>query len=188
MIKELMEKRNITKQELAKATNIPYSTICDLVTGKVTLPKTSAANLYKLAQFFNLSMESIIEPEVIVRKDFEWFKSSERHKLKEIGDFEYILEIVKNNFIARYWGSGWHLEALYLLGMLDYLCRINDLPLFPEYDNIRDSKMDTMIYPLDAVLLDKVYECSRDREKSTQLSIPEFIRHNIVEVEVRDIA
>ena len=188
MIKELMKKRNITKRELSKVTDIPYSTICDLVSGKVTLSKTSAINLFKLAQFFNLSMESMIESEVIVRNNFEWFKSNERHKLKEIGDFEYILKTVNSNLIHKYWRREWYLEALYLLGMLDYLCRVNDLPLFQEYDSIRDSKLDKIIYPIDVVLFDKIYNCSKEREKSVQLSIPEFIRHNIVEVEVRDIA
>ena len=188
MLKDMMKEKGLTKRQMSRTTGIPYTTICDLISGAVPLTKTSALNLFKIAKFFNVSMEALLEKEIPERKDFEWFKSNERHRLKEMGDFEYIIEAVKEDYIVKCWEKKWYLEALYLLGMLDYLCRINGIPVFKRYDSIRGSKMNHVVYPIDIILSDRLSKCSGDKKKSIELSIPEFIRHNIVEVEVRDIA
>lgn len=59
MLNELVKKNNISVYKLSNDTGIPYSTLCDLISGKTLIEKTSAHTLYHLAQYFKISMESL---------------------------------------------------------------------------------------------------------------------------------
>ena len=82
-----------------------------------------------------------------VRTSFETFKSNVCHRLKSLGDLEFIVEILKSNNIIILYNKNWQAEALYLLAMLDYLCRINDLPQCENYNTLRCLKLKEIIYP-----------------------------------------
>ena len=75
------------------------------------------------------------------------------------------------------------IESFYMLGMLDYLCRRNDLPQCEEYDEIRKYKLEKKVYPSDMLLSEKLL--NKDFSKETEKkAIPEFLEFNIVECEV----
>ena len=81
----------------------------------------------------------------------------------------------------------WMLEALYLLAMVDYLSRINDIPLCDDYETLRHYRFKRTIYPMSAWLH---YSLNKDTSRFKRFrkeSIPEFMRHNIVESEVRNV-
>lgn len=59
MIKKLLLDNQISAYKLSKDTGIPYSTISDLVTGKILIENTSSNTLYRLATYFNLSMDAL---------------------------------------------------------------------------------------------------------------------------------
>lgn len=59
-LKELISQNKISVYKLSKDTGIAYSTLCDLV-GEITpMENTSAGTLLRLAQYFNVSMESLL--------------------------------------------------------------------------------------------------------------------------------
>jgi hypothetical protein len=60
------------------------------------------------------------------RAEFETFKSAICHKVKDMGDMDFIIEILESEEIRRLFQKGWYPESLYLLAMADYLCREND--------------------------------------------------------------
>ena len=74
-----------------------------------------------------------------------------------------------------------------MLAMLDYLCRINDLPLCSNYDHIRRTSLKKIIYPRDIELAAKLDKSLDIKEQAIKESIPEFIRFNIVEKEIRNV-
>ena len=81
----------------------------------------------------------------------------------------------------------WYREALYLLAMVDYLSRINSLPICTNYNDIRGQKLSKPCFPTDVVLS---YEATGDesiKNEAVANAIPEFIRFNIVESEVRNV-
>lgn len=121
------------------------------------------------------------------RIDFEAFKSNVCHTLKELGDIEFINRTLKSNSIRQLYTMSWYPESLYLLAMLDYISRINSIPISDEYNDIRCFKLSEILYPADILIM---YELTKDEDDlidSFENAIPEFRRFNIVENEVRNV-
>ena len=121
------------------------------------------------------------------RPSFETFKSNICHHVKDMGDIDFLIEIIESDRIYEYLNKKWYPEALYLLGMVDYLCRENDLPPLEDYQELRSIKLSKTIYPVGILILCSVLNSEEPKEKSLQEAIPEFLRHNIVENEVRNV-
>ena len=80
------------------------------------------------------------------RCSFELFKSNVCHWLKEEGDIDFLIQVLESDLIRKYYNRKWYLESFYLLGMFDYICRINDAPICSEYDDLRRQRMQEIIY------------------------------------------
>jgi len=119
--------------------------------------------------------------------DFENFKSNVCHSLKHMGDLEFLLSILKSNEIQDYYNKNQLLECFYLLGMIDYLCRVNDLPFDSEYNYIRKYKLETPVFPSGVYVLCSVYGNDKPKDEFLKEAIPEFLRYNIVESGIRDV-
>lgn len=121
------------------------------------------------------------------RSDFEIYKSNVCHQVKDLGDLDFIIETLESNEIRILFDRKWYPESLYLLAMLDYLSRINELDLCIDYDDIRDCKLKNIIYPQGAWIS---YDLRKDTSRLEQClkdAIPEFMRFNIVESEIRNV-
>jgi hypothetical protein len=71
--------------------------------------------------------------------------------------------------------------------MLDYVSRLNDIPLCTEYDDLRRLKLKETVYPKSILAVYAVSSNEEIKEKAYNESIPEFVRFNIVENEVRNV-
>lgn len=187
MINDLMKNKNITKYRLAKNSGVPYTTITDICSGKAQIQKCSAETIYRIAKELGVSMESIIEPCLEPRIDFELFKSNTCHNLKEKGDIEFVIDLLENDPIRMYYRKKWYAECLYLLAMLDYISRLNDIPICTQYNDLRSMKLKEIIYPASVLIAARVAQNDSIMKQSIIESIPEFIRFNIVESEVRNV-
>ena len=187
MINELMESKNITKYRLAKNSGIPYTTINDICSGKAQIEKCSAETIYRISKELGVSMESIIEPCLETRVDFELFKSNTCHALKEKGDIKFVIEILEEDPIRKYYKKKWYPECLYLLAMLDYISRLNDIPMCTQYNDLRNMKLKEIIYPSSVLIAAHVTKNSSLMQEAVMAAIPEFIKFNIVESEVRNV-
>lgn len=188
VINAIMEKKSITKYRLAKNSEVPYTTISDICNGKTQLEKCSAETVYRIAKELDVPMEYLLEPYFEERCTFDLFKSNVCHRLKEIGDIAFIIEVLEKDDIRKYYDRKWHPESLYLLAMLDYLSRLNDVPLCTRYADLRACKLQKTIYPSSVLIAATVsLHKSRIKEEARRASIPEFIRFNIVESEVRNV-
>lgn len=184
----LAAENNITKYRLSQETNIPYSTISDICSGKTTLENCNAKTVYELSKFFGVSMEDLLYKNNDIRYDFEVFKSNIRHELKELGCKQFIVSALKSDKITEYMNRKWYPEALYLLAMLDYVSRINNVPVCTKYNKYRKAKLNDIIYPASVSAEAKVMKDDSLFDRCKANAIPEFLRFNIVESEVFDIA
>ena len=184
----LVAEKQISKYNLSKSTGIPYSTISDICNGKTTLENCNAKTVYELSKFFDVSMEDLLYKDSDVRYDFEAFKSNIRHQLKELGFKKFIVFVLKADKVTDYMNKKWYPEALYLLAMLDYVSRINNIPICKKYNSYRSAKLSEVVYPASVVAEAKVMNDESILKDSITNSIPEFIRFNIVESEVFDVA
>ena len=190
-INAMLDQQSMTKYRLAKESGIPHATISDICSGKAQIEKCSAETLYKIARVLNVSIEDLIrdrmeEPQEH-RSTFDVFKSNVCHRVKDVGDIEFIIEVLESNIIRKYYEKKWFAESLYLLAMVDYLSRLNELPLSVEYNDLRSKKLAKPLYPMSVVLADAVLHTTTHATRSYEAAIPEFLRFNIVESEIRNV-
>jgi len=119
--------------------------------------------------------------------NFELFKSNVCHRLKESGDTNFIIEILEKDEIRKYFAQQQYLESLYLLAMLDYLSRINHIPLCSDYDDLRKYCLADTVYPTGILAEALAVNDDSVKERAKAESIPEFIQFNIVENDVRNV-
>lgn len=187
MIHEAMAKRNITKYRLSKNSGVPYTTVNDICSGKAKLEKCSAETIYKICRELGISMEDLIEPCFVKRSSFELFKSNVCHRLKQLGDIDFVIEVLENDDISKYYQRKWYPECLYLLAMLDYISKSNQVPLCDKYDDLRKLKLQGPLLPAGILALASVTKNDSVMSMAMKEAIPEFMRFNIVESEVCDV-
>lgn len=121
------------------------------------------------------------------RSSFEIFKSNICHLVKDKGELSFIRDMLCSDEVSKLYERKWYAECLYLLAMIDYLSRKNDIPLYNGYDKLRTGKLDKVLYSSGIMAM---YSLSGDESiliKSFDESIPEFKRFNIVENEIENV-
>ena len=184
----LLENEPMSMYECSKRSGIPYSTLSDIIKGKTPIERVSSKHLRALADTLDYSMDTLYSiMHVPERTSFETFKSQVRHEVKLLGDIDFINETLRTDMIRLYWHWEWFYEAFYLLAMLDYLCRINKMETEKKYNDMREYKLPETVYPMDISLAAKINNNLDIRDAAIRESIPEFIKFNIVEKEIRDV-
>ncbi len=184
---EIIKSKNITKYRLSKESNVPYTTICDLCSGKTEISKASVETIYRLSKVLDVSMEMLVEPYIEHRVDFELFKSNTCHRVKNNGDVDFIIEVLEKQEIDELFKRQWYRECFYTLAMIDYLSNENDIPLCTQYNEIRKMKLKNILYPASVLTMAKVNKDEDIKKQALMDAIPEFINYNIVESQVRNV-
>lgn len=191
IVNDLLEKANMSRYRLSKESGVAMTTIMDICSGKAELDKCAAGTLYKIARVFGVTVDSILEnndaKEVDYRCSFETFKSNTCHHVKDLGDIDFIIETLETDEIRKLYNRSWYREALYLLAMIDYLSRMNRLPLCMNYNDIRSQKLEKPYFPASIMVSYAATGDESIKENALANAIPEFMRFNIVESEVRNV-
>lgn len=191
IVNDLLEKEKMSRYRLSKESGVPMTTITDICSGKADLDKCAAGTLYKIAKVLGVTVDTILEnnsaEKVDYRCSFETFKSNTCHHVKDLGDIDFIIETLESDEIRKLYERSWYRESLYLLAMVDYLSRINDLPLCTNYNDIRTKKLEKPHFPAGVVVSYAATGDEKIKEKALEDAIPEFARFNIVENEVRNV-
>lgn len=186
-INELLKQKNITKYQLSKISGVPFATISDICTGKAKIEKCTADTIYKLSKALGITMEDLLADRMEYRQSFDTFKSNVCHQVKDIGDMNFIIDTLESDKIRKLYRKKWYPESLYLLAMVDYLCRENDLPICAEYSDIRRVRLHEPVFPASIIVMSAASRSDKPKRESYANSIPEFKRFNIVENEVRNV-
>lgn len=189
MLNKLLNQKGLSKYSLWKISKVPQSTISDICSGKTDIKKCSAETIYRLAKALGVSMEELVAQSVerTARPSFEIFKSTICHQVKDMGDTQFLLNTLESNSVREYYEKGWYPEALYLLAMVDYISRLNEVPMCKNYNDIRTTRLKTPIYPADIITLCAILKSNSPKAECVKQAIPEFLRFNIIECEVRDV-
>ena len=187
MFRDLLNKKNITAYRLSKESGVPYVTISDLCCGKTKIEKCTAETVYRIAKVLGMTMEEMLEKRMYNRPSFDLFRSNVCHNVKRLGDLDFLIETLSGDEAEKYYERGWYPEALYLVAMVDYLSRVNDIPLCDKYDSLRDVRLQKPIFPSSLRVEAKVMQDNALLDDAVANAIPEFARFNIIESEVRDV-
>ena len=186
-LKDMLKLRNMSMYALSQLSHVPMTTINDLCSGRTRIERCSGETLYKIAGALKVPMEELLKDAMARRSSFDVFKSNVCHRVKDMGDIDFIIETLKSNDIRMYYERKWYPECFYLLAMVDYLCRENDLPLCSDYSDIRAMKLARPLLPMSVQISDAIMKNHQREEQSYRDAIPEFMRFNIVESEVRNV-
>jgi len=193
IINELLAEKNMTPYRLSKLSGVPYTTLKDIISEKTDLRKCSAETIYRLSLVLEITMEELITKESlksehhVYQQDYQVFTSNIQHRIKDIGDIDFIIETIESDRIREYFNMKRYYEALYLLAAVDYLCRVNDIPAYQNYNDIRKTKLKHPVYP-SSINARVVAEGNEEiRKNALSKAIPEFLKFNIVECEVRNV-
>ena len=187
IVNDLMEQYGMTKYRLSQNTHIPYMTINDICNEKTSLGNCKAETVYQIAKALDISVEELLEAEREQRCSFSIFKSNVCHRLKELGDIEFLFQTLSNDEIRKYYDKKWYPECLYLLAMVDYISRLNHITLCSDYDDLRNMKLSDTVYPSGILALSLAAKDDMPKKKAWEEAIPEFRRFNIIENEVRSV-
>ena len=188
LINQRLEELELSKYRLSKESGVAQATINDICSGKADLDKCAAGTLYRLAKVLGVSIEDILDSaKTEYRSSFETFKSNTCHHVKDMGDVDYMICLLESDEIRKLYDRKWYPEALYLLAMLDYLSRENNIPLCTKYSDIRNQKLAKTIYPVGVLMTSEVMKSDEPMRKAEREAIPEFRRFNIIENEVRNV-
>lgn len=195
-LNELMNACHMSRAELSARSNIPESTLRDILNGKAQLDRCEAATLYNIAYALDVSVEDILEgywdalertpPARISVHDenslmnFYVLADSMLGRLRATGDLAFIDGIDQNGWIERLYQSGQYRCALFLLGMMDYLCRKNGVRQVARYDEYRKARLDGPVYTLRTLNVnDDDGAFQRARTEAENSAIPELWRFGI---------
>lgn len=191
IVNELLQKEKMSKYRLSKVSGVAMTTITDICSGKAELDKCAAGTLCKIARALGVTVDFLLENNEVhsvdYRYSFETFKSNTCHHVKDLGDIEFIVQTLESDEIRKLYERQWYREALYLLAMVDYLSRLNDLPICTNYNDIRNQKLKKPCFPSGIEMFCAATGDDRKKEDAMTNAIPEFMRFNIVECEVRDV-
>ena len=191
IINDLLAREGMSRYRLSKLSGIPMTTITDICSGKADPDRCAAGTLYKIAQVLGVTVDAILEDAHKEAADdrctFEIFKSNICHHVKDKGDLDFIIETLEADDIRKLYEKQWHIEALYLLAMVDYLSRINGLPMCSNYNDIRCHRLEKPLFSASVLVASAAAEDDHVKEKAIAEAIPEFMKFNIVESEVRNV-
>ena len=195
-LNELMNACHMSRAELSARSNIPESTLRDILNGKAQLDRCEAATLYNIAYALDVSVEDILEgywdalerdapARTSVHDDhslmnFYVLADSMLGRLRATGDLAFIDGIDQNGWIERLYQGREYRCALFLLGMMDYLCRKNGVRQVARYDEYRKARLDRPVYALRTLNVnDDDGAFQRARTEAENSAIPELGRFGI---------
>ena len=195
-LNELMNACHMSRAELSARSNIPESTLRDILNGKAQMDRCEAATLYNIAYALDVSVEDILEgywdalerdapARIAVHDDsslmnFYVLADSMLGRLRATGDLAFIDGIDQNGWIERLYQGREYRCALFLLGMLDYLCRENGVRQVARYDEYRKARLDGPVYALRTLNVnDDDGAFQRARTEAENSAIPELGRFGI---------
>lgn len=191
IIDDLLKEKNMSRYELSKLSGVPQSTISDLLLGKTNLQQCKVGTLNKIAKALDETIDSLLtkqENQYEEEIDFELYKSDVCQMVKRMGQIDFIIKVLENNQIRKYYEKNWHKEALYLLATVDYLSRLNNIPLCSDYDDLRNKRFKKPIYPRSVIFEANINKSETPKRKAIKNAIPEFMNFNIVEGDIFDVA
>lgn len=115
-------------------------------------------------------------------QDQHYFRSNECHKLKELGWYEYLRVTLTERRAEKFMEEKEYFSGLYVIAMVDYLCRLHHLSLYEGYGEYRKYQLRYMAYPAAYSFAPQYI-----KEKMIKESIPEFYNFNIIEGNVFDV-
>lgn len=119
MLSEAVQNQNITLRELSVLSGVSYATVYRIAHQKTELCRCRYLTVKKLSDALHVS------PEILVQTDtFRHFRDDLHRELKGKTVNRFLLTYIENGRALELYRAGYTIRAMYLMCMLDYLCRL----------------------------------------------------------------
>lgn len=183
---EILDAKKMSAYSLSKLTNIPYTTINDLIHYRSKPENISLGNALKICEVLEIDIKEFINLEGAPMTKFDFFRNLVINDLRLMGPNKFISKTIKNKDIDFYYKNGGIAHALFLLATIDYLARSNHLLKYVKrYNGLRKMKLEKTIFTSNILL---TFRSIEEAESLLAIKVePEYKRHNIVEVEIPNL-
>ncbi|MBQ6752592.1 MAG: helix-turn-helix transcriptional regulator [Clostridia bacterium] len=190
-ITDAMKKKHMTKAELCRKSGVAWATLSDICAGRTALSRVSVATAIRIADALGETVESLFrESKSHTGEDsfsFERFKGTTCHRLRRLGDIDFMIEVIESKEIRSLYQKRRLAQAFYLVAMIDYLCRRNNIPLCKDYDDIRGGRLAKPLYPSYAMIPYLRNKDTSAMRRCRREAIPEFLHFNIIEGDIDNV-
>ena len=192
MLFEYLESHNISVAELARGTSIPYATVHDLAAGKTKWEKMNAGHFVAMADYLHLTLQefkNVLTDNPFKNpkysKELDFFRSVIGHELKRVGAKAFVQSCADGKRIEGHITKKEDPQAVYLVAMVFYLCRVHRLSVPKRVRDYEDCMLSVPLYPESALYL----WLAENKNEAALLDIylgaePEFRKRNIIEGEI----
>ena len=97
-LKDLRKENGMTQEQLSEKLGVNSRTVSRWENAN-TMPDFDL--MITLAKLYDVSMEELLSPCLTKRSSFELFKSSVCHRLKEMGDLDFLMDVLKSREIRE---------------------------------------------------------------------------------------
>lgn len=160
---DMINHAGLSFEELCKKTEIPASTLSDILSGKAELTHCQARTIQKLSHGIGLSMDELMELDSLARSVPEKNESGKLHKLcspdvfsafrgdlldilQHVDEETFIYAAAQTEFVESMYEAGLCAQALYSLGLIDYLCDKHGIPRLEQYNKYRGDTMEKTVF------------------------------------------
>ena len=196
----LMNKKCMTRSDLSMMSDVPDSTLRDILSGKAQIDHCEAATIYGIADALGTTVEDILDhywDECLEDDDEEVWKRQPLHdghtlllfystvdklvQLRQaVEDADLASCFSSEPFIDYFFDKGFYREAFFLLGITDYLNRKLGKKTEPRFDAYRVYRLDNPVYSLSTLEeYDDPEELKNAKAYAEAYAIPELAAFNI---------
>lgn len=194
-LNQLMNEREMTRSDLSRMSGVPESTLRGILNGKANLYDCKAGTLLSLAFVLHTTVESLLEhyydeylrkptPEQVPAdsqvplSSFYELVDATVCVIRNDGDYECVRFIYHEGMIEGLFEHGCYREALFLLGVTDYLIHKHHMETDNRFDAFRYVCLEHPVYHWRAIREDEE-TCRIAKAFSREYAIPELAQFNI---------
>ncbi len=200
-LKKLMEEQNMTRADLSRLSEVPDSTLRDILNGKAQMDRCEAGTLFNIAEALGTTVDEILHHywrEFLEDDDFDdnpkYEYVHDSHTLltfydlvdcviearKHCNEFSLSVYIIKEHMIEKLYDLGCFRAAFFLLGLVDYIGRKYGMMKAHCFDIYRTYCLDYPVYALSTLEeYDDIDELNEARAYAEAYAIPELAAFNI---------
>ena len=193
MLRAILHNKNMSLYELEKTSSISHATLNDIYNERSNINNCTISIISKLADALKINIDELYKTLnydnlslFAYNSDFDLFKSDTLQRLKTTDEIMFVTKTIESNSINDYYFQKKYAKSLYLLSLIDYLSKKNNIPLCKKYDRIREYKCEKIYVSKSIYLL-----LTMKQTKVTDIfksAIKEFMKHNIIESEIDEVA
>ena len=177
--------KGFTAYQIAKGAGVPYSCVSDLCLNKTATKNLTLEKACKIAAYLGVDPEDLLELKLEDNTPFRYFRNTILSELKRSGKTKFLNDLMRGKRIDYYYKNEEFPKAFYLLSLFDIL-NDPDNANHGRYSKIRSQKLDCPFFvggqpDMFATIIEAEQAMGRK-------VIPEFARHNIIEVDIYDVA